>query len=418
MASRSIHEHPTDVVPLVRPQILRSIDIENCEFKPNYNLVNHAAARDSEKTPPIEVIHDSFLDESNSRSKINAGKLLMTAFQLELLRSCEESSSQPMLIMCQNDDPNPNGSCPTISSVACASAKDYETTQYNTNNNHNNSNQHHHLNHAASVKNAFVPPTMACANDDSAQSIRPIIGPIPFLNPVHMIRIVESRRPVDVLIGKSQTSKMHVGNVAFRAFVNSRLDLYKRCTRRGYRIGVCVAITNAVFAAGGRFYVPLDQKCRTWEEADTEVARVKVGNSIRDSLKKSELGVKTTDVHTFSASTPFGDIVDFFLDEMKCVDQVSGTLATIIPQRLPPIVIHANGKEDDTNRNATPPSLPPAPPSPHGGRQGTSISLHGPTIYSFIPRDGARAATLFKKPASGKKRKRDLVPNRQVYPWL
>ena len=411
MASRSVHERVANVSDRVHPQIVRSNSDATPQFNANYSSVM-TAAPGVEKIQQIKVIYDSSLAKSISHSTINVHNpptSSPTALLLELLRSCEESSSQPMLIMCQNEDPNPNGSGLMKSSEACATAdEDDETAEHNNN--------QHHPNGAASVKNAFVPPTTACANDDSAQSIRPIIGPIPFLNPVLMIRIVDSRRPVDVLIGKSQTSKMHVGNVAFRAFVNSRLDLYKRCTRRGYRIGVCVAITNAVFAAGGRFYVPLDQKCRKWEEADTEVARVKVGNSIRDSLKKSELGTKTIDVHTFSASTSFGDIVDFFLDEMKCVDQVSGTLATIIPQRLPPIVIHANGHEENTYLQAT---LTPTP-IPRTRTQArvhhstsTPILCHGPKIYSFVPRHGTMVATLVKRSAttttSSKKRKRDSV---------
>jgi hypothetical protein len=115
--------------------------------------------------------------------------------------------------------------------------------------------------------------------------------------------VVEGRKPVDVLLGKSRRSKMHLGNVAFRALVDSRLELYNGNSRRSARIAVCIAVTNAVYAAGGSFFAPQDKKCRTWRETNVDVARVKVGHAIRDNVKKLINGVKLKTGHEFSSSS-------------------------------------------------------------------------------------------------------------------
>ena len=256
MASLSIIENATDVDVRVR---VDAPYIRSSEFKANRNSYTTAAPPEIQKNASIFVADK--LSKSSPWS-------LPTDLQLELLRACEENASQPMIIMCENEDSNPMENVAVINAVVCVDDDEDETTPVHINNNYMN--QAHHARPIITLGAPTIPNTTTTT---AHQPLIPAIGPLPFVNPGLMIRVVESRRPVDVLIGKSQTSKMHVGNVAFRAFVNSRLDLYQRCTRRGYRIGVCVAITNAVFAAGGRFYVPLDKKCRSWKEASIETAR-------------------------------------------------------------------------------------------------------------------------------------------------
>lgn len=365
-----------------------------------------------------------------------------TALQLQLLRSCEESASQPMLIMCENDKASLTTTTPTtasnstttittttkgltsagnasaIATLACDDDDDEDGgVEYNeTEDTKTKSLPPHHHHHHAAPPTAARTTTTTTSNTTipNMTSITPLmqsspfIGPLPFFNPGAIIHIAETRSPYDVLIGKSQMSKMHVGNVAFRAYVNSRLDHYKKSTRRGFRIAVCVAITNAVFAAGGRFYAPLDRKCRGWEEADIDVARVKVGNSIRDSLKKADAGTNTADPHKFSGSTSFTEIVEFFLQEMAVMDELNNARA--IPRRPPSVVIDTTPLEKSRTDGVREKS------SSGGGHDSTTnstttaSSISSPVyklqIYSFEPRDGARVATLIK---STKKRKRDPI---------
>jgi hypothetical protein len=367
----------------------------------------------STSTFPSATGENTYMDTSSANfHETTLPTTTLTALQLQLLRSCEESASQPMLIMCDNDKSslattttsnNARTTTTALTGAGCASAiitlacdDDGDDVDYNE---------------TFPTNRHVTMPTTPHATIPIPDSITPLlhtsptVGPVlPFFNPGNLMHIAESRRPVDVLIGKSQVSKMHVGNVAFRAFVHSRLDHYQKSTRRGFRIAACVSITNAVFAAGGRFYAPLDRKCRRWEEANVSVARIKVGNSIRDSLKKAESGTTSADFHKFSGSTSYTDIVNYFMQEMAVINELSGVCP--FPQRSPPVVIDTSRWEECRT------DVVKAKSSICGGhdRTTTSASSNSPrpayklTIYSFVPRDGARVATLI---APSKKRKRD-----------
>ena len=144
--------------------------------------------------------------------------------------------------------------------------------------------------------------------------------------------------------------------------------------------------------------------------------------------------MNTADVHKFSGSTSYSDIVDFFLDEIKSVDQLNGALATLLPIRHAPVVIHAGGGGQDhkgTTNNDVESDCSEATPPLTAARQHddddddhdeTATCIYKPKIYSFVPRKGARVATLVKKSSMSsninnnkayKKRKRDSFLQKQ-----
>ena len=96
----------------------------------------------------------------------------------------------------------------------------------------------------------------------------------------------------DVLLGRSQLSARHIGNIAFRALVDSRLSLYSEATTKSAKTNVVVMVTNCIYEAGGRFIFPEDQSLDLWAEVDRRYAREKVGNAIRDGVKLVNSGKK------------------------------------------------------------------------------------------------------------------------------
>jgi hypothetical protein len=233
--------------------------------------------------------------------------------------------------------------------------------------------------------------TVAATATATARAIMPTIQVLPFKNPDQLMFLVEGRKPVDVLLGKSRRSKMHVGNVAFRALVDSRLELYRCNTRRSARIALCIAVTNAVYAAGGSFFAPQDKKCRTWRETDIDVARVKVGNAIRDNVKKLINGVKPKPEYEFPNSSSFTEIVEFYLEVMRQ------------EQQLP-----AQQMQEQLKVSASTTTTMTTMPTSAANSESSELPLSNATtsvadqtvrkkIYSFLPIDGTLPASLVSK---------------------
>jgi hypothetical protein len=89
----------------------------------------------------------------------------------------------------------------------------------------------------------------------------------------------------DVLLGKDKMSQMHIGNAAFRALIDSRVDTYRFAESRSDKIHIVVSITNTIYDGGGRFLIAVGTGSETWAEVNQAYAREKVGNSIRDGVK-------------------------------------------------------------------------------------------------------------------------------------
>jgi hypothetical protein len=96
----------------------------------------------------------------------------------------------------------------------------------------------------------------------------------------------------DVLLGRSQLSARHTGNIAFRALIDSRLRLYSEATTKSSKTHIVVMVTNCVYESGGRFLFLEDQSLGLWAEVDRRYAREKVGNSLRDGVKVVNSGKK------------------------------------------------------------------------------------------------------------------------------
>lgn len=120
-----------------------------------------------------------------------------------------------------------------------------------------------------------------------------------------------SLRRYDVLLGRSKRSAMHIGNVAFRAFIDSRLEAYTGAISRSAKIHVVVSLTNDVYKAGGRFLDPKGNEL--WVKVDRSFARKKVGNSMRDAIKLVNQGRQrqmTIELVRVTENTTFAEIVD------------------------------------------------------------------------------------------------------------
>lgn len=87
----------------------------------------------------------------------------------------------------------------------------------------------------------------------------------------------------DVLLGRGKKRFKHPGNIAYRAFIESRIQYYFK-GERTEKSGVVLEIIESIKSSGGRFLKSLGAD---WQEADLRVAREKVGHSIRDHCKSN-----------------------------------------------------------------------------------------------------------------------------------
>mmetsp|Transcript_10429 Transcript_10429/g.17270 ORF Transcript_10429/g.17270 Transcript_10429/m.17270 type:complete len:307 (-) Transcript_10429:91-1011(-) len=120
----------------------------------------------------------------------------------------------------------------------------------------------------------------------------------------------------DVLLGRGKKRFKHPGNIAYRAFIESRISFYFE----GGRIrksGVVLEIIESIKKTGGRFLK--DQKgAADWEEADLRVAREKVGHSIRDHCKSNiSFDFQEDMKETFDETATFDDVLAYVQDNYK-----------------------------------------------------------------------------------------------------
>lgn len=99
---------------------------------------------------------------------------------------------------------------------------------------------------------------------------------------------IDDTKDGDCLFGKGNKNRLHIGNLAFRALIRSRVDAYDSCDSRGEKSRVVVDTLKNIEDSGGRllqlqFNEKLEQIC--WVRLDRHLARDIVGDSIRDVLK-------------------------------------------------------------------------------------------------------------------------------------
>ncbi|KAI2506520.1 hypothetical protein MHU86_7930 [Fragilaria crotonensis] len=152
----------------------------------------------------------------------------LTALQLQLLRSCEESASQPMLIMCENDKASLTtttpitasnsttttttttkgltsaGNASAIVTLACDDDDDDDGgVEYNETEDTKTKSLPPPHHHAAAERTTTTTSNTTIPNMTSITPLMqssPFIGPLPFFNPGAIIHVAETRSPYDVLI--------------------------------------------------------------------------------------------------------------------------------------------------------------------------------------------------------------------------
>mmetsp|Transcript_7848 Transcript_7848/g.13889 ORF Transcript_7848/g.13889 Transcript_7848/m.13889 type:complete len:481 (-) Transcript_7848:41-1483(-) len=85
----------------------------------------------------------------------------------------------------------------------------------------------------------------------------------------------------DVLLGRGKPKMNHVGNVAMRAIVMSKVNQYISATKQE-RIDIIEEVLLEIRASGGRFLKEDQNMHGYWSEVDVETARQKVGIFFRD----------------------------------------------------------------------------------------------------------------------------------------
>lgn len=124
----------------------------------------------------------------------------------------------------------------------------------------------------------------------------------------------ESVQKHDVLLGRGKKRFKHAGNIAYRAFIESRISFYFEGDRTE-KSGVVLEIINAIKKTGGRF---LKNKGTGWEEADLRVSREKVGHSIRDHSKSNVSFEFQEDMkEIFDHNTSFDEVLTYVKDNYK-----------------------------------------------------------------------------------------------------
>mmetsp|Transcript_29228 Transcript_29228/g.48292 ORF Transcript_29228/g.48292 Transcript_29228/m.48292 type:complete len:320 (-) Transcript_29228:160-1119(-) len=134
----------------------------------------------------------------------------------------------------------------------------------------------------------------------------------------------------DVLLGKQMKIKKHVGNISFRALIDSRVNVYNNPESiRSDKIHLVFTTTQSIYDAGGRFLVSRGLNSDTWTEVKKEYAREKVGNSIRDSVKLLRKGKrrKNSPTKMFEKDATFEEILEHLSlsPHLLCVESSTST---------------------------------------------------------------------------------------------
>lgn len=93
----------------------------------------------------------------------------------------------------------------------------------------------------------------------------------------------------DVLLGLGSVCAGHVGTIAFKAVIESRMDLYVGLKSRKAKTALTLSVLAMLQAAGSRFF---RQECRHgsdamqyWRKLNTKEARLKIRDAFRDLVK-------------------------------------------------------------------------------------------------------------------------------------
>jgi hypothetical protein len=99
--------------------------------------------------------------------------------------------------------------------------------------------------------------------------------------------VVRVPKSTDILFGRGKAIREHPGNLRFGLIVEFFFDQYEGLGRRSEKIFFTKEAVLKIKSMGGRF---LKQEAGVWQEVDDELAREKVGHTLRSrrSIKKAE----------------------------------------------------------------------------------------------------------------------------------
>ena len=86
----------------------------------------------------------------------------------------------------------------------------------------------------------------------------------------------------DVLLGRGERSRIHPGNIQFRAIVSEAAAQYKNSTPN-QKTALCNDVVVAIYSKGGRFLSPLDVK-GLWVEVKGARIKKKTSQAFRDQI--------------------------------------------------------------------------------------------------------------------------------------
>jgi hypothetical protein len=93
----------------------------------------------------------------------------------------------------------------------------------------------------------------------------------------------------DVLFGKEDSILYHVGNLSFRTLIGYCLSDYERLptNKRSRKSQFIKVIVDLIIESGGRFL--RRQKNGKWEVASIKASREKVGQELRDTMRRPHI---------------------------------------------------------------------------------------------------------------------------------
>jgi hypothetical protein len=99
--------------------------------------------------------------------------------------------------------------------------------------------------------------------------------------------VVVVPKSTDILFGRGKSFREHPGNLRFGLIVESVFDRYEGLRRRSEKKNFTQEVVLKIKSMGGRF---LRQEAGFWQEVDDDLARQKVGHTLRSrrSIKVEE----------------------------------------------------------------------------------------------------------------------------------
>lgn len=114
----------------------------------------------------------------------------------------------------------------------------------------------------------------------------------------------------DILLGRGRCRFKNPGNIAYRAFIESKLPIYFKGNRKE-KSRLVLEIITSIKKHGSRF---LKSKGSLWVEVDTNTIREKVGHSIRDAVRlNASFQYQERMRNIFDENSEYQEIVEYVM---------------------------------------------------------------------------------------------------------